>query len=167
MISHYNMVQDLAGEFMKIDKLAPIAEIVSSIAIVITLIYLSIQTQQTNAALLANSRQTTLTADVDLISTLINNPEIVENAGKSEAELSLAENGQVGNAIAGLVRTREFAFHQYKNGILDKATLDSYMGTIVRWIKMGEVTLSYWEVFSREIDPEFVNYVNSLILKTP
>ena len=69
--------------------------------------------------------------------------------------------------IAGLVRTREFSFHQYKNGILDKVTLDSYMGTLVRWIKMGDATFYYWQLFSKEIDPEFVSYVNALLNKTP
>jgi hypothetical protein len=34
----------------KLEKLAPIAEIVSSAAIVLTLIYLTVQTQQTNDA---------------------------------------------------------------------------------------------------------------------
>jgi hypothetical protein len=60
---------------MKLEKIAPLAELISSVAIVVTLIYLAIQTQQTNNALLANSRQATLMADITLISTLITNPE--------------------------------------------------------------------------------------------
>lgn len=152
---------------MKLEKVAAVAEIISSIAIVLTLIYLSIQTRQTNVALLANSRQTTMMADVELISTVISNPQAVANAHKPLSELSLAESEQVGNIIAGLVRTREFIFHQYRNGILDKATLDSYMGTLVRWINEGEADSYYWQLFSREIDPEFVNYVNALLKKSP
>jgi hypothetical protein len=40
---------------MKIEKIAAIGEIVSSIATVATLVYLGIQTQQTNTALFASS----------------------------------------------------------------------------------------------------------------
>ena len=152
---------------MKLEKIAAVAEIISSIAIVITLIYLSIQTRQTNEALLANSRQTTMMADVELIGNAVSNPQAVANSTKPLSELTQAESQQVGNMIAGLVRTREFTFHQYKNGILDKVTLDSYMGTLVRWIKMGDATFYYWQLFSKEIDPEFVSYVNALLNKTP
>jgi hypothetical protein len=45
---------------MKFEKVAPIAELLSSIAVVITLVYLAIQTRQTNEALLANSHQATV-----------------------------------------------------------------------------------------------------------
>lgn len=152
---------------MKIEKIAAFAEIVSSIAIVITLVYLSVQTRQTNEALLANSRQTTMSTEVGLINTLIDNPQIGENARKPMSELTEAESGQVGNAIAGLLRTREFAFRQYKNGILDKTTLDSYMATLIRWIRMGEAGLHYWELFSKDLDPEFVKYIKSLMNKNP
>jgi hypothetical protein len=48
---------------MKIEKLAAIGELVSSVAIVSTLVYLAVQTQQTNSALIGNSRQATLMAD--------------------------------------------------------------------------------------------------------
>lgn len=42
---------------MKLEKAAAIAEIVGSIAIVATLIYLTVQTKQSTNALLATSRQ--------------------------------------------------------------------------------------------------------------
>lgn len=50
---------------MKIERLAAIAEIVSSIAIVVTLGYLAVQTQQNTAAIVSNSRQQTLDAELD------------------------------------------------------------------------------------------------------
>ena len=152
---------------MKLEKIAAVAEIISSIAIVITLVYLSIQTRQTNETLLANSRQMSMMADVELITNSIDNPQAVANATQPLSELSPAESNQVGNIIAGLIRTREFSFHQYQSGILDKATLDSYMGTLVRWINSGETDLFYWQKFSKEVDPEFVGYVNALLKKTP
>ena len=146
---------------MKVEKLAAIAEIISSVAIVATLIYLSVQTQQTNEALIANSRQTTLLADISLINTAVSNPEVSENAQKPIAELSAAEEGQVANVFAGVLRTREFAWLQYRSGILDEPTFSSYMETLIRFIRNNEGYRYYWDFFSQTTNPEFAKYVNS------
>lgn len=150
---------------MNRSKLADYSEIISSIAIIITLIYLSIQTQQTNNALLANSRQAMMTADVEMISTLISNPEASANAFKTGSELSFVEQRQVRNVFAGLLRVREFAWFQYKNGIMDEATFTSYLAPTVRWIRMGK-NIDEWESLSGDFDPEFVAHINKLLHET-
>ena len=152
---------------MKLEKLAPLAEIISSIAIVATLIYLSIQTEQTNSALVANSRQSTLMADMTLIAALISNPEVMGNTQRPFEELSFAEKDQLGNALAGVLRSREFAWLQYKNGVLDGPTFDSYMETPIRWIKENEAFKVYWDIFSPTVNPEFRSYVNDLLEQSP
>lgn len=146
---------------MKVEKVSAIAEIISSVAIVATLIYLSVQTQQTNEALIANSRQTTLLADMSLINTAVSNPEEAENAQKPIDELTTAEEGQVANVFAGMLRTREFAWLQYQSGVLDEPTFSSYMETLIRWIRDNQGYRYYWGFFSRFTNPEFAKYVNS------
>ena len=148
---------------MKLEKLSAVAELVSSVAIVATLIYLAVQTQQTNAALVANSRQATLMADETLISALISNPEAMGNTQRPFDELSFSEKEQLGNVLAGVLRTREFAWLQYQNGILDGPTFDSYMETPIRWIRENEAFRFYWAYFSQTANPEFRSYVNSLL----
>jgi len=148
---------------MKVEKLAAIGELVSSVAIVATLIYLAVQTQQTNAALIGNSRQATLMADMSLISMLVSNPEAMENAQRPTDELTVAEEGQVANVFAGILRSREFAWLQYQSGILDEPTFDSYMETLVRWIRDYEGYRFYWESFSQRLNPQFTNYVDSML----
>jgi hypothetical protein len=151
---------------MKVEKLAAIAEIISSVAIVITLAYLAVQTQQTNSALVASSRQATMTADVAMVSAIIGNPEAFTNSSTPFSELTLVEQEQVGNVMAGLLRVREFAWFQYQSGILDESTLQSYLAPVARWIKRGDVMV-VWELFSQELDQEFVDYVNNLLEETP
>ena len=148
---------------LKLSDWASVAEIVAGIAVVITLIFLILGIRANTDAQLAASRQTSIQVDVTLLASIIANPEVNENLLKPLSELTFAEQEQVGNALAGLVRTREFAWSQYQNGVMDKATMDSYMGTIVRWISTGEVGRYYWSLFSVEINPEFVSYVNSLL----
>ena len=86
---------------------------------------------------------------------------------KPFSELSHAEREQVGMLIAGLVRTREYAWSQYGHGVMDKVAMDSYMGKLVRWINVGETGRRYWHLFAEEIDPEFVRHVDELLDKSP
>jgi hypothetical protein len=146
----------------KWSKLSAVAEIVSSIAVLVTLIYLAIQTQQTNEALIANSRQATMTADVEVIGALIGNPGAFANLQKPFSELTLAEQGQTANVLAGLLRVREFAWFQYKSGVLDEVTLRSYLAPLTRWLKW-EGTKPTWTLFAQELDPEFVAYVDAML----
>ena len=148
---------------MKLEKIAPLAEIVSSVAVVVTLIYLAIQTQQTNSALVANSQSGTMLADMNLISALISNPEHGGNLYRPFDELTDAEQEQLGNVLAGFIRTREFAWLQYQAGVLDEATFASYMETPVRWIREYQAFRYYWGPLSAGVNPEFRSYVNSLL----
>lgn len=143
-------------------KYSALAELLSSLAIVVTLIYLAIQTQQTNDTLLANSRQATMTADVEIVSALIGSPEAFTNMHETYENLSLLEQEQVMNAFAGLIRIREFAFFQYQNGILDENTLQSYLAPLARWLQWDSAN-AVWTIFREELDPEFVAYVDTLI----
>lgn len=147
---------------MNLEVIAAIAEIISSITIVITLIYLAIQTKQTNNALLASSRQATMTAEVELISACIDNPDAFTNMHKSFDEMTLAEREQIANVVAGMLRIREYAWFQYKHGILDESTFRSYMAPVVRWFQEGD-TLEIWKGFTLEVDPEFAAYINGML----
>jgi hypothetical protein len=148
---------------VKLEKIAPLAEIVSSVAVLLTLIYLAVQTQQTNSALVANSQSATMLADMTLISALISNPEHGGNLYRPFNELTNAEQEQLGNVLAGFIRTREFAWLQYRAGILDEATFSSYMETPVRWIREYEAFRYYWGPLSAGVNPEFRSYIDSLL----
>jgi hypothetical protein len=150
---------------MKIEKIAAVAEIVSSVAIVITLAYLAIQTQQTNRALYASSRQATMMADVSMVSAFISNPGAWSNTSLPLAELDFVEREQVGNAVAGLLRVREFAWFQYRSGIMDEAAMRSYVAPLARWLRRGDAG-AIWAQVSQEMDPEFVEYVEQVLDET-
>ena len=59
---------------MKLEKLSSLAELVSAIAIVVTLGYLVIETQQNTAAVLASVRQAMLENDLELIRMIVDYP---------------------------------------------------------------------------------------------
>ena len=144
---------------MKVEKVAAISEIVSSIAIVVTLLYLAVQTQQTNAALFANSRQATMVADLQLIAHDLEYPEVVmaiANDGRSAEEQKLMA------WFSLVLRIREFAWFQYQSGILDQRTFDSYMN-VVPIALASDFGQQYWATSHTVFDPTFVEYVDTLI----
>lgn len=148
---------------MTLEQLSQLSDIIGVVLIVASLVYVALQVRQNTNAQLAASRQTSVAVDATLIAAAIANPEAAGNAVKPFSELTHVEREQVGMLIAGLVRTREFAWSQFGHGVMDKVTMDSYMGTLVRWIKVGETGRHYWDLFSKEIDPRFVSYVHELL----
>jgi len=148
---------------MNVEKLAAIGEIVSSIAIVATLAYLALQTQQTNQALFSNSRAQIMSAEVQLAIAYANSPvsdymrnviqDLVPNLQLTDAEI--ADMARQANFLAGEVRIREFAWLQYQDGLLDRRAWEGYAATLVRNLKTrnGQVL---WESWKQELDPTFV-----------
>jgi hypothetical protein len=157
---------------MRLDKIAAFAEIVSSIAIVLTLIYLAAQTQQlaeqtqqTNDALLATSRQATMSADVSLILAALD-PAIAELEYIPEGEMTTLQRQLRTNFLAAFFRIREFAWFQYKNDILDEATLRSYLGPVPRFLADPNGAQA-WQSISTEVDPDFVEYIDRFVNEGP
>jgi hypothetical protein len=102
-------------------------------------------------------------ADMSLIQTLVNNPQIETYAKMPNSELTGSESSQVANSFAGLLRSREYAWLQYQAGILDKATFESYMETLIRMTQENQGFRFYWNLFSHRTNPEFSAYVNSML----
>jgi len=153
---------------VRVEKMAALAEIVSSIAIVLTLIYLAMQTQQlatqtqqTKDALYATSRQATMTADVSIILSALD-PPIAELELIPYEDMTDLQRQLRGNLFAALSRVREFAWLQYQNGILDQATLESYLAPLRRFIRRPGGA-EEWEATSAELDPSFVEFVDQYL----
>src|SRR5262245_27361941 len=110
---------------MKLEKVGAIAEVVSSIAVLVTLIYLSIQTRQNTEALLAVSRQAALQGEMTALSTLVSNP--IDFASADDADWSAEQELRFEGFLIQTLRVREFAWFQYHAGTLDDATWQSYL----------------------------------------
>ncbi len=145
---------------MKLEKLSAMAELVSSVAIVVTLIYLAVQTQQTNIALHAASREATMMADVTMLAAAMENPEV--NVNLEKAEITDIEREQLEIFLAAFLRIREFAWFQYQNDILDEATWQSYLAPAGRLLRSPQ-GVRMWAIHSAEMDPEFVAQVNNFL----
>lgn len=144
-------------------KLSSIAEIISSIAIVITLVYLAIQTSQNTSAIQASSRQESLNNELWYLEIQINNPWMIRGTDEDK-NLSKDQINQLRNMSIALFRMRENLFFQYKNGVIDKESWESYQTTFVRFLKTIPSMRNTWNITSQSFNKEFVETINREIL---
>jgi hypothetical protein len=151
----------------KIDwaKWSAIAEILSSVAIIITLGYLAIQTQQNSAAILASTRHQMLSADLQINSDAINNPSISISMWKED--LTTEEKVQLQYWLINLVRSREHQWFQLRDGLLDDELWQSYLSGLSATLSTPR-TRAWWENVKYEwFDHEFVGVVSDLLSNIP
>ena len=142
-------------------KLSSLAEIISSIAIVITLIFLTMQMNQNTQALEATTRQQALNGDTQFLVSAINNPEII--LSWSKPELSDEELVKLNEALILFFRNRENDFAQYKRGVMDEATWLRYTSSFTSLLEWKR-NRNWWLNFGQlAFEPDFVAEVNRII----
>ena len=144
---------------MNIQKLSAIAEIISSVAIVATLVYLGIQARQTNELLIGSSRQAALSADLSLFTTGLAHPDVGARILGASAE-QIQEN----SLLNIFMRAREYQWMQYRSGSLDRKTFESYMQPVKTWLQ-SDIGADYWIAFQESFDPEFTEFINEWIVE--
>jgi hypothetical protein len=146
-------------------KWSAVSEILSSIAIVITLGYLALQTQQNSAALLASTRHQMISSDLQVISDAINNPSISESMWKDD--LSIEEKAQLQFWLIELVRSREHQWFQFRDGLLDEMLWQSYLTGLSATLSSPR-TRAWWENVRYEwFDHEFAGVVSDFLANVP
>ena len=147
-------------------KWSAIAEIGAAVAVVITLVYLAVQTRyvavQTElntAAVRASIRQDMYANDQEL---MLNQT----NVTRESCVFDLAANQEVGLGPCGrwllaLFRSRENNWFQYRDGLIDQATYSSYEQALRSVFVFNAYNGSaWWPVLSGQLSAEFVAYVN-------
>jgi len=152
---------------MNWSELSAMSEILGSVAIVITLIYLSIQTRQSANATMAQTRQDVLSADQHLLMQFVQDPEL--ELIRYKPELSDQEKARLGWVFVTFVRIRENNWLQFRNGVLDRETWESYRSSIVAMFgnPRGKAWWQNYAVSPGLFDPDFASEVNSLLVNAP
>jgi len=153
---------------MKLEKLSAMAELVSSVAIVVTLGYLAIQTQQNTTAIQANVRQAMLADERELLFKQMDYPFVSPTNGYDGRELTREEQVQLDSWTLAFLRVRENQWLQFQNGVIDEATWDTYRFAIP-YVLTTENGRSLWEARSvrGEFDDGFIRNVDELLAESP
>jgi hypothetical protein len=150
---------------MQVSRLSAIAEIVSSVAILITLVYLAIQTTQNTRAIEATSRQATLARDVEALYLNVANPRLFLNL--VNRNMTDEEKAQLSSFLFAFTRLREANYLDWKSGAMDDETWQSYLSAITGPF-IYEQPRKWWAHYRGSgFDPGFVELVDARIANTP
>jgi len=140
-----------------------IAEIVSSAAILITLVYLAIQTQQNTQALTANGRQAALQIELDYLGNTLSYPEIYSRPVNAPDD-GLDRETRVRMWVAAIVlaRMREATWLQHQSGSLDEGTWNGYLSQFLSELEVNPYMHTVWEQYSDQFNTDFVQAVNEM-----
>ncbi len=106
--------------------ISAVSDILAATAVVASLWLVAGQLRKNTKAIVASSRQGLLDADLRLITGFIDHAIDPHLIGDND-EFTPKNERRITWMVVKALRVREFAWHQYKSGILDEQTWQSYM----------------------------------------
>jgi hypothetical protein len=159
---------------LKLERWALIAEILSAVAVVVSLIFVGLQVRQgadetaLNTKAIQTSAYQDLSAQISNLNVvLIENPELIElieRARGGEEISSAIETRQVSSFFLNVFRHGEMAYVQYENGLIDEPSMVAMLSP-VQFVLNFEYGRGVWAAAAgREgLNPRFISYVNELV----
>lgn len=149
----------------KLQQYALLAEIISAIAIVASLIFVGVQIRQNNDLVKANTYREIRAAMMSLNYLSFSNPEYAALNYKisNGEELSPVEIAQRRNFGFYMINLADTAFEQYQRGLIDnkelRETLAPFFGILYSnpWL-MDQIR--QYSRFPENYDPAFIAYIN-------
>jgi len=149
---------------MNLSNLANISEIVGSIAILVTLIFLALQIRQNTRAIEASASQDAADSESNALVQMLNYPEVAISITKDE--LTDVEVVRLFAYLSLLLRAHEQYWRQYQLGVIDEATLARYQGPLVAQLSFRS-SRNWWTVYQARFDRGFAARVNGLLQDAP
>ena len=147
--------------------LGSLGDFVGAILIAVTLIYLSVQVRQNTRALNTQSRQATLSCSTSELLAAVEHPDIHLAMLRGVNGLSPEENIKVNFWLTAVMRSREFAWLQFRDGNIDEMQWHQE-AMVIQAILNTAVNRLWWESIGRQVFPaEFVAFVDNHIQDAP
>ena len=120
---------------MKLSKLNEWLSLAANIGVIAGIFFLVIEIQQNTDAQLVASRQQMLEADLSIIDDLMENPEFLLEA--NNPDISDTDYTKLRMYWVKSLRSREYAWIQYRDGLMDDKTWESYFKPIENTFSTG------------------------------
>ena len=145
---------------------ALVANVLSAIAVLGTLIYLSRQVQQGNLLARAQARQRMVEQTNEELYRLSSDANLRECFVK-RTELSSEEQGKLHFFLIAAMRQREWEWFQYRDGVIPQSVATAYFGIIALHLGIAR-TRHWWSTIGRVgFNPEFVAEVDAFLAGRP
>jgi len=148
-----------------------IAEILSSVAVLATLVFFVLEIQQTNDAVKGNTYQGRAAMTVDFNAQFFENPEVSEFIAKTASadyELSASEAIRLRAMISASYRMMNNIWFQYEVGTITEQQMESLLyPSVLNFKRRGRMRLEWEQGDDRLLlDPNLVAYLDSKIYET-
>jgi len=154
---------------MTISDLGSIGEFISSIAVVVTLIYLSFQLRQNTQAIRAASTQAldqSVTANIALWATSRENAVLISRGRESPESLSDEEAIHFHALITAFFLTMDSSFWSHRNRLLPDELWEREQQVIRDWVNTPGGRIA-WQRKRSQVSRPFREYVESELLDGP
>ncbi len=152
----------------RLQEWAAIAEILSSIAVLATLIFFVIEIRQTKDAVRANTYQGMAAMTVDFNAQFFENPEVsefIERTASEDYELTASEAIRLRAMISAQYRMTDNIYFQYEVGTISRRRMESLLHPLILNLRRRGKMRSEWENGEDRylLDPGVVAYIDSKI----
>ena len=150
---------------MNWDIINTVIQLIGVLAVVGTLIYLAAQVRQGNVFAKLQARQRMIEQQDGELYAQMNDPSITY-ASVKKGPLTGEEQARLSLFLIAFLRQREWEWFQYKEGIIDEASYQTYHEVIA--IHLGTPRArKWWKAIGRHaFNVEFVEQVDQLLAKT-
>jgi len=150
---------------MTLEQYAYLAEIIGVIAVIVTLIYLSVQIRQGTELLRSESRQAQVSNDQNGVYMFVEHAELGRLFSQKETP-GFADKTRLQFWIVGQMRAREHEWLQYRSGALDEETWLSYRDVIF-FLLGTERARELWGLCTPFFNAEYVEMVTTMMEGVP
>ena len=150
---------------MSVSELGSIGEFVSSIAVLLTLVYLSVQIRQSNNIAMARTREHMATLTIAELMKFSDSAEDWEAFLLNE-ELTDSQKVRLNFLLLAMMRRQEFDWWQYKNRLLDEDAFRASQTHLYDGFRVPSMR-QWWLHLGREghFNPSFVEEIDSIVLE--
>lgn len=147
------------------DAIGAMGELVGAVAVVATLIYLSVQLRQNTRTVRVSSAQAVTEELQDMFSLLASDQELAEIFAKAgrDSELSGANRVRYYTFNSNLLRVYENAFLQKQQNVIDEAHWSGMTRMMIDYTKMAAFP-EYWQDRKHWLSESFQRYMESEII---
>ena len=156
----------LAGGDMSIQDLGSIGELIASIGVIVSLVYLALQVRQNTASNKILATQNLVTANIDINRDIAGDRERAELLQKSLhnglSALTEAEQLQISTHMMALYHQFDLAYHQYNAGHMETAIWEKFEYEMPIWISIP-VGKEWFERDKDRLSKSFVQFLESKV----
>jgi hypothetical protein len=143
---------------MNLDKLNKWLMLAANLGVLAGIVFLALEIRQNSDALVSESRQGLLEADLAILDNYFDYPEVY-GLGRGKPDMDETALRLEINYIS-ILRSREFAWQQYRRGLVDEETFLSYLAPSIGLLSTA-TGRDFIEQGRYTGDPAFIEYLKA------